>query len=362
MTIVGYWVTDDVGRVINPIIVKGQLHGGIVQGIGQALLENILYDGESGQNLTGSLMDYAMPRAIDVPQFSITSNEVLSRTNPLGSQGSRRSRCGRGVAGDDERNLQCPATGRDPALRYAGNAIPDLARNKRRGRCSKALRFRPGAKSIGREAQGGVKHDHSSARRCRSCPVLARPVRWLMRSPTSTRTRRLQFIIRAAPGGNYDLYLRLLARHMVRYMPGNPTAVPVNMPGGGGPDGAELLRPGRAARRNGNHHGHANRADGSGAALRPQSQDRYAQAQLAREYERRKHVPGAHALRQDSLARGRKAQGYDTRFHRHRRRRGVPDLDHQPCDRNALQERPRLPEQPGNEFGDATGRGRRAAS
>ena len=85
--IVGYWVTDDVGRVINPAIVKGQLHGGIVQGIGQALLENILYDGESGQNLTGSLMDYAMPRAIDVPQLAIASNEVLSRTNPLGIKG-----------------------------------------------------------------------------------------------------------------------------------------------------------------------------------------------------------------------------------------------------------------------------------
>lgn len=85
--VVGYWVMDDVGRIINPLIVKGQLHGGVTQGIGQALMENILYDSDSGQNLTGSLMDYAMPRAAHVPAFSVASNEVLTTKNPLGAKG-----------------------------------------------------------------------------------------------------------------------------------------------------------------------------------------------------------------------------------------------------------------------------------
>ena len=86
--IVGYWVVDDVGRVLNPMLVKGQLHGGIVQGIGQALIEEIRYDPKSGQMLSGSFMDYAMPRADDVTSFEIETNEVPTPTNPLGSKGA----------------------------------------------------------------------------------------------------------------------------------------------------------------------------------------------------------------------------------------------------------------------------------
>jgi carbon-monoxide dehydrogenase large subunit len=87
-TFVGYWVVDDVGRVLNPMLVKGQLHGGIVQGIGQALTEVIRYDPDSGQMLSGSFMDYAMPRADDVCAFEITTNEVPTPTNPLGAKGA----------------------------------------------------------------------------------------------------------------------------------------------------------------------------------------------------------------------------------------------------------------------------------
>ena len=86
--IVGYWVVDDVGRVFNPLLVKGQLHGGIVQGIGQVLGEEIRYDPESGQMLSGSFMDYMMPRADDVPSFEIETNEVPTPTNPLGAKGA----------------------------------------------------------------------------------------------------------------------------------------------------------------------------------------------------------------------------------------------------------------------------------
>jgi len=86
--IVGYWVTDDVGTLINPMIVKGQLHGGIVQGVGQILWENVAYDPDGGQNMSGSFMDYGIARAHSVPFFEIKSNEVPSLNNPLGVKGA----------------------------------------------------------------------------------------------------------------------------------------------------------------------------------------------------------------------------------------------------------------------------------
>lgn len=82
-----YTVVDDFGRVINPMIVAGQVHGGVVQGVGQALIENCVYDPESAQLLTGSFMDYGMPRAEDVPYFDLTFNEIPCPSNPLGVKG-----------------------------------------------------------------------------------------------------------------------------------------------------------------------------------------------------------------------------------------------------------------------------------
>ncbi|HEX7969168.1 MAG TPA: xanthine dehydrogenase family protein molybdopterin-binding subunit, partial [Stellaceae bacterium] len=86
--IVRYAVADDVGRVVNPLLLKGQIHGGIAQGAGQALFETMVYDEGSGQLLTGSFMDYCMPRADDLPLFAVVSNEVPARTNPLGIKGA----------------------------------------------------------------------------------------------------------------------------------------------------------------------------------------------------------------------------------------------------------------------------------
>jgi carbon-monoxide dehydrogenase large subunit len=85
--ITGYCVVDDVGRVINPRLVKGQIHGGVAQGIGQILLEDIRYD-EAGQLMSGSFMDYAMPRASDLPSLICKSNEVPTPTNPIGAKGA----------------------------------------------------------------------------------------------------------------------------------------------------------------------------------------------------------------------------------------------------------------------------------
>ena len=82
--LVRYIAVDDVGRAINPLIVEGQTHGGIVQGLGQAMCEACIVDGASGQTITGTLMDYALPRAGDVPAFTTRLNEVPSPTNPLG--------------------------------------------------------------------------------------------------------------------------------------------------------------------------------------------------------------------------------------------------------------------------------------
>ncbi|WP_296643239.1 xanthine dehydrogenase family protein molybdopterin-binding subunit [Roseinatronobacter sp.] len=83
-----YLVVDDVGTVVNPMLVKGQIHGGVAQGIGQAAGEEIVFDADSAQLLTGSFMDYPMPRASDLPMIDVISNPVPSTNNALGIKGA----------------------------------------------------------------------------------------------------------------------------------------------------------------------------------------------------------------------------------------------------------------------------------
>ena len=90
--VVKYTFVNDFGVVINPLLVDGQAHGGIVQGIGQALRERTVYD-ETGQLLTGSYMDYAMPRAEDAPLFAHEFHPVPATTNPLGAKGCGEAGC-----------------------------------------------------------------------------------------------------------------------------------------------------------------------------------------------------------------------------------------------------------------------------
>jgi carbon-monoxide dehydrogenase large subunit len=90
--VVKYTCVNDFGTIINPMIVDGQLHGGVVQGIGQTLMEMTAYDTE-GQLLTGSYMDYAMPRAVDAPEFASQSHPVPTKTNPLGVKGCGEAGC-----------------------------------------------------------------------------------------------------------------------------------------------------------------------------------------------------------------------------------------------------------------------------
>ena len=90
--IVNYNVVDDVGTVINPLLLHGQIDGGIAQGVGQILMEDIKFDAE-GQLLTGSFMDYAMPRATDLTAFHVDSNPVPTKVNPLGVKGAGEAGC-----------------------------------------------------------------------------------------------------------------------------------------------------------------------------------------------------------------------------------------------------------------------------
>src|SRR5262249_55821900 len=100
-----YMAVDDVGTIINPLIVHGQVHVGVCQGLGQVLMEHCRY-GEDGQFLTASFMDYAMPRAVDLPSIHTEFHPVPSPKNPLGVKGSG----------------ECGVTGSLPALT---NAIAD---------------------------------------------------------------------------------------------------------------------------------------------------------------------------------------------------------------------------------------------
>ncbi|WP_173935036.1 xanthine dehydrogenase family protein molybdopterin-binding subunit [Chelativorans sp. Marseille-P2723] len=108
--IVQFVAADDFGNIINPMIVEGQVHGGVAQGIGQALLEGCRYDPDTGQLLTASYMDYTMPRAADLPSFDVLTSNTPSPSNPLGIKG-----CG-----------EAGAIGSPPAVI---NAITDAIRN-----------------------------------------------------------------------------------------------------------------------------------------------------------------------------------------------------------------------------------------
>jgi carbon-monoxide dehydrogenase large subunit len=79
--------------VINPLLMEGQLHGGIAQGVGQIALENVAWDHDSGQLVSASFMDYAMPRADDLPSFELGINEVPTLTNPMGVKGAGEAGC-----------------------------------------------------------------------------------------------------------------------------------------------------------------------------------------------------------------------------------------------------------------------------
>ncbi|MBC8242594.1 MAG: molybdopterin-dependent oxidoreductase, partial [Alphaproteobacteria bacterium] len=87
LEIVNYTAVDDFGVLVNPMIVEGQVHGGLAHGIGQALLEGCVYDDDSGQLITGSFQDYCMPRADNLPSFNVDYSPTIPIHNPLGVKG-----------------------------------------------------------------------------------------------------------------------------------------------------------------------------------------------------------------------------------------------------------------------------------
>jgi carbon-monoxide dehydrogenase large subunit len=127
--IVRYATVDDVGRCINPMIVHGQTHGGIAQGVGQAMWEHCFVEADSGQPLAGSLMDYAMPRSDDLPSIIAEIAEVISPTNPLGIKARRRRRHHAGT----RHRRQCRAGCAEAVRRHrhpdAGHAGTGVARH-----------------------------------------------------------------------------------------------------------------------------------------------------------------------------------------------------------------------------------------
>jgi hypothetical protein len=119
-----FTAVDDFGTIINPMIVEGQVHGGMVQGIGQALLENCVYDKETGQLLTGSYMDYAMPRADDFPEFKLGSPARPCTHNPLGTKGCGEAGAIGSPAGGDQCGARCAQGSGREGLRHARLAQP----------------------------------------------------------------------------------------------------------------------------------------------------------------------------------------------------------------------------------------------
>jgi carbon-monoxide dehydrogenase large subunit len=131
VAVVKYTMVNDFGVIVNPLLVEGQAHGGVVQGIGQALMERVVFD-ENGQLLTGSFTDYALPPATDVVEFRIASHPAPAKTQPAGCEGLRRGRLRRFLTGGDERGRRRAARVQHPPHRYAGHAAQGVAGNSGR--------------------------------------------------------------------------------------------------------------------------------------------------------------------------------------------------------------------------------------
>ena len=196
--VVKYTCVNDFGTVVNPMIVAGQLHGGVVQGIGQALMEMTVYDGD-GQLLTGSFMDYAMPRATDAPPFVLAEHPVPAKTNPLGVKGCGEAGCAGALtsvmnavvdalADHGIRHVDMPLT--PFHIWQALRAAPDASRSMTQAS------FRPGRPFRRNESgRAGVRgalpqsllHDHA----CAGVRVRARGLRRELYRPRA-RAHRLQ--------------------------------------------------------------------------------------------------------------------------------------------------------------------------
>ena len=106
--VISYLVVDDVGTVINPQLLKGQITGGVAQGLGQALMEQVVYDPSNGQLVSASFMDYAMPRATELPPVQVISQPIPTSSNPLGVKGAGEAGTGTLAAVMNAFATRCP--------------------------------------------------------------------------------------------------------------------------------------------------------------------------------------------------------------------------------------------------------------
>ena len=121
---------DDVGKAVNPMIVRGQVHGGVAQGVGQAIFERTVYDADSGQLVSGSLMDYALPRADDLPDIEVDCIEVPCASNPLGVKGAGEAGAVGSAAGGDQRHHRRAAAGWGDGAGHAGDTGERVERHQ----------------------------------------------------------------------------------------------------------------------------------------------------------------------------------------------------------------------------------------
>ena len=126
--VVRYSSVNDFGTVINPLMVEGQIHGGVLQGLGQCFMEDVRYD-ETGQLLTGSFMDYALPHFTDFPaDFEWQSHPVPATTNPLGAKGCGEAGCAGAMTSVMNAVVDALSEVGIHALRYAGESAAGVAR------------------------------------------------------------------------------------------------------------------------------------------------------------------------------------------------------------------------------------------
>ena len=180
--VVNFIAVDDVGRVINPMIVEGQVQGGVAQGIGQALLETAVYDA-GGQLLSGSFMDYTMPRADNMPNISVATENTMCTHNPLGSKG-----CGEvGAIGSPPAVINAIVDAlRDYGVRHMN--MPATARKSGRSSSRPSREWRRNKRSRQRE-RDDVRFRISEARQPGRCGEAAvrrtwTPRRWPAGRPT----------------------------------------------------------------------------------------------------------------------------------------------------------------------------------
>ena len=184
VTLARYTAVDDYGVLVNPMVAAGQAHGAIAQGVGQALLEHAVYDPQSGQLVAGSLMDYALPRAADLPSFDLGFNPTRCTTNPLGVKGCGEAGAVAAFPAVANAILDALAPFGVTELAGCATAVADLAQHPQVSRFSAAAGAGPGGRRSAPARPGGRARDRRSRAEYRTAcprrrpPAGARPASW----------------------------------------------------------------------------------------------------------------------------------------------------------------------------------------